>query len=160
MKYMLRLFSWKACLILSLISLISLSVLDFYGLYTDKFYFFKIDNYIFPILSIIHFIYLYVFWFKISERELPDPNMRNVEYALYIIFLVYIFKGIEATSILLSYKDFANHIIPSNFLPVAILIVGLHVLLLLITLISFKQRKELVGSYDFDAINDQIDSWD
>ncbi len=157
---MLRLFSWKACLILSLISLISLSVLDFYGLYTDKFYFFKIDNYIFPILSIIHFIYLYVFWFKISERELPDPNMRNVEYALYIIFLVYIFKGIEATSILLSYKDFANHIIPSNFLPVAILIVGLHVLLLLITLISFKQRKELVGSYDFDAINDQIDSWD
>ena len=147
-------------MILSLISLISLSVLDFYGLYTDKFYFFKIDNYIFPILSIVHFIYLYVFWFKISEHELPDPKMRNVEYALYIIFLVYIFKGIEAISILLSYKDFANHIIPSNFLPVAILIVSLHVLLLLITLISFKQRKELVGSYDFDAINNQIDSWD
>ncbi|SDL29044.1 hypothetical protein SAMN04488514_101291 [Kriegella aquimaris] len=140
-------------------ALLVLSVFSFYGLYTDKFYFFKPDNYIFPLLSIVHFTFLYVLWFKIKENELSDPPMRTLEYSLYIIFLVYLYKFFETTQILISYDEFENHVIPNSFFPIAILIVTLQLLLMALTLMAFKYRKDLVGQYVFDDMNQHVDSW-
>ncbi|MGB5434260.1 MAG: hypothetical protein WBM98_00105 [Maribacter sp.] len=160
MKFILRLFSWKTTLILSLMVLVLLNVFSFYGLFTNKFYFFKFDNYIFPLMTLVHFAFLYAMWFKIKENEIADPQMRNLEYALYVIFWIYIYRLFNSISILTSYSDYHSHVIPSTFLPIGILIMVLYVLLLLLTIIAFKHRKHKIGSYRFNEINDGIDSWE
>lgn len=154
-----RVFSWKLTLLLSLISIVLLNVLSFYGLYTNKFYFFKVDNYIFPILSLVHLVFLYVMWFKIRERELSDVPMRNLEYGLYIVSLVYLFKIIETLITLLSYNDYENHLIPVTFLPIGILMFVLYTMLFGLTFLTYSYRKQFVGTYVFDDRNQHIDTW-
>lgn len=159
MSYLLRLFNWKTCLILSLIVLPVLIVLNFYGLYTDRFYFFKVDNYIFPLLSFVHFLYLYVIWFKIREDEYVDPQMRNVEYGLYAILLVYIFKASDTAYILMNASQFEAYMLPERFQTMGIAVISLQVLLIFLTLLTFTHRKREIGPYNFDNINENIDSW-
>ncbi|MDC6405961.1 MULTISPECIES: hypothetical protein [Maribacter] len=154
-----RVFSWKLTLLLSLISIVLLNVFSFYGLYTNKFYFFKVDNYIFPILSLVHLVFLYVMWFKIRERELSDVPMRNLEYGLYIVSLVYLFKIIETLITLLSYSDYENHLIPVTFLPIGILMFVLYTMLFGLTFLTYSYRKQFVGTYVFDDRNQHIDTW-
>ena len=160
MSSVLRLISWKSLLFLSVVVLIILDVFSFYGLYTNKFYFFKIDNYIFPFLTIGHFIFLYALWFKIKEEEIADLPMRNLEYLLYIIFLVYIFKVFDVLFIILGSSQFEEHVIPETFMPIGILICVLHFLLLGLTLLAFTYRKYLVGGYTFNDINPNVDTWE
>lgn len=152
--------SWNRCMWLSIFTLIALIVLNFYGIYTHKFYLLKPDNYIFLLLAIVHGIYLYVVQFKIREHEPPDPPMRNLEFGLYAILFVYIYKLIDAITILLSYKDYADHIIPKTFIPMGSLIITLYIMLIGLTMLSFKHRKSEVGLYNFEDYNDRIDSWE
>ncbi len=157
MKLILRIFSWKRTLLLTIIVLVLLIIFSFYGLYTNKFYLFKFDNYIFPFLTIIHFTFLYAMNFKIKENEIADPQMRKLEFALYIIFFIYIFRLFDTIFILLTYNDFESHVIPETFIPIGFLIVFLYLMLLFLTLVTFKHRIDLVGPYRFNDINDQID---
>ncbi|MDF4203134.1 hypothetical protein PXD56_09215 [Maribacter sp. SA7] len=153
------LLTWKRTLIVSIVVLFLLNIFSFYGLYTNKFYFFKIENYLFPILSIIHFVFLYVLWFKISENELSDPPMRTLEYALYAVSLVYVYKMVDTMIVLTSYSDFENHLIPSTFLPLGYVMLALYAILLLVTLLAIVYRKEMVGTYIFDDMNQHVDHW-
>ncbi len=146
-------------MILSLIVLPVLIVLNFYGLYTDRFYFFKVDNYIFPLLSLVHFLYLYVIWFKIMEKEYVDPQMRNLEYGLYAILLVYIFKASDTVYVLLNASRFDAYMLPDNFSTMSITVLSLQVLLVVLTLLTFTHRRRQIGPYNFDNINENIDSW-
>ena len=159
MNFIQGVLTWKRTLILSIGVLALLNIFSFYGLYTNKFYFFKIDNYIFPLLSIVHFVFLYVLWFKIKEDELSDPPMRTLEYILYIISLVYVYKLVETITILLSYNDFDNHLIPSTFLPLGYFMLLLYTLLLLVTYLAIAYRKKIVGTYLFDDMNQHVDHW-
>ncbi|MEH6513951.1 hypothetical protein [Maribacter arcticus] len=159
MNFIQGVLTWKRTLILSIGVLALLNIFSFYGLYTNKFYFFKIDNYIFPLLSIVHFVFLYVLWFKIKEDELSDPPMRTLEYVLYIISLVYVYKLVETIIILLSYNDFDNHLIPSTFLPLGYFMLLLYTLLLLVTYLAIAYRKKIVGTYLFDDMNQHVDHW-
>src|SRR5210317_1108217 len=136
MKLLLRIFSWKTTLLLSIIILLTLIVFSFYGLYTNKFYFFKFDNYIFPVLTLVHFVYIYVVWFKINENEIADPQMRKLEFALYVIMLIYIFRFFDTLFVLLSYRDFESHVIPETFIPIGTLIMFFYALLMALTLIT------------------------
>ncbi len=159
MNFIKNILTWKRTLILSVGILALLNIFSFYGLYTNKFYFFKIDNYIFPLLSIVHFIFLYVLWFKIKEDELSDPPMRTLEYLLYIISLVYVYKLVETIIILLSYNSFDNHLIPSTFLPLGYFILLLYISLLIVTYLAIDYRKKIVGTYLFDDMNQHVDHW-
>ncbi|MBT8179751.1 MAG: hypothetical protein HKP60_11590 [Eudoraea sp.] len=159
MSYLLRMINWKTCIILSLIVLPALIVLNFYGLYTDRFYLFKVDNYIFPLLSLVHFLYLYVIWFKISESEYVDPQMRNVEYGLYAILLVYIFKASDTAYVLLNASQFDAYLLPDSFQAMGITVLSLQLLLIFLTLLTFTHRRREIGPYNFDNINENIDSW-
>ncbi|WP_394748765.1 hypothetical protein [Spongiimicrobium salis] len=158
MKFILRHISWKKNLRLSIGILLALVLSSFYGLYTNSFYFFDPLNYIFPILSIVHFVFLYVMWFKITEEEFPDPKMRNIEYALYSILFVYLFKIYTAADTLYEYTEYVDHVVPSTFFPLGIFILILHILLPVLTLLTFKQRKDMVGDYNFEDIH-KIDHW-
>ena len=159
MNFIKGILPWKSTLMVSLAVLLILDIFSFYGLYTNKFYFFKIDNFIFPILTIVHFVFLYVLWFKIKEDELSDPPMRNLEYSLYVILIVYVFKLFDNLFILTSYGEYENHLIPSTFIPLGIFICILHLLLIGLTLLAFSFRKEVVGNYLFDDMNQHVDSW-
>lgn len=152
-------FPWKACLYLSLALLPVLIVLNFYGLYSNQFYLLKVDNYIFPMVSILHFVYLYALWFKIRESEYPDHPLRNVEYGMYAVLIIYLFQLADTGLILNTYSEFQSHIIPETFLPVGVLMFGLQLLLILLTFASFGHRRKQVGEFDFDAINENLDSW-
>ncbi|MEX0275760.1 MAG: hypothetical protein AB3N16_15425, partial [Flavobacteriaceae bacterium] len=161
MKPIMQLFTWQRTILLSIIVLVVLDILSFYGLYTNRFYFLKFDNFIFPILTIAHFVYLYVLWFKIKEGETADVQMRNVEYLLYTILLVYLYKLVHSFMTLMSYTNYEDHVMPSTFLPMGTLILILHVFLMGLTFLAFKHRKELVGGYSYEEMEKQhIDQWE
>lgn len=159
MKSIVQILTLKRSFISSAVILGLLIIFNFYGPYTNKFYFFKMDNYLLPLLTLVHFVFLYVLWFKIKEDELPDPPMRNLEYMLYVVGLIYIYKAIESIYVLSTYGDYENHVMPSVFLPIGILILVLYLLLISLTLLLFKYRKDRVGDYNFDDM-DHIDSWE
>jgi len=104
----------RLTIFLSILILIVLCISGFYGPYTGKFYFFKASSYIVPVLTIVHFIFLYVLWFKIKEEEFTDIPMRNLEYVLYAIFLFYGYKLFESISILSTYKEYEHHLLPEE----------------------------------------------
>ena len=90
---------------------------------------------------------------------MTDPQMRNLEYFLYAIFLVYIYKAFESMYILSTYWDYEFHVLPGAFLPLGVTIMMLYLLLISSTLLLFKYRKDRVGNYKFDDMN-HIDSWE
>lgn len=159
MNLLSNILTWKRNSIIILVILVALITLNFYGIYTNRFYFLKPDNYILPILSIIHFVYLYVVWFKITEKELPDPKMRNLEYALYVLMIVYLFKIYDSATVLASSSDYWEHVIPPTFMPIAILTLAMYILLPLLTLMLFWQRKQHIGVYNFENYNDNLNIW-
>ncbi len=157
MNEILSVFTWKRTLITTSILLVLLSVLSFYGLYTDTFYFFKFDNYIFPTLAIAHLLYLYVLWFKIELKERADIQMRNLEYLIYAFLPIYLYRLYDTVSILTSYKNFEEYVIPSTFFPVGILMIFMYFILIVLTLLSFYYRKALIGGYSIDEMTQPID---
>nr|WP_299382083.1 hypothetical protein [Allomuricauda sp.] len=159
MKFLLNILTWRRNNFLVFIILLALIVSNFYGLYTNRFYFLKPDNYIFPLLSAVHFLYLYVVQFKISEGELPDPKMRNLEYILYVVMIVYLFKIYDTANILTTYTEFESYVMPATFKPIGITTLVLYSLLPILTLVSFWHRKRLIGSYNFENYNDNLNIW-
>lgn len=150
----------KINIILTIVSLVSLILLGFYSMYGNTFVFNRLESYIFPLLTMIHFLYLYVLWFKITEMEYPDMIMKNIEYVLYGVVLVYGYNIYGTFLLLDSQNEFQNHIIPSTFVPMGILIIALQTLLVLLTVWSFIIRRQRVGKYDFDYLNNHIDAWE
>jgi hypothetical protein len=98
-------------------------------------------------------------WFKVKERELSDPPMRNLEFILYFISLVYFFKLGETLYILSTSSAYDNHLIPDTFVPMAVLLTVLYLMLLLLTAVTFSFRRQLVGTYLFDDMNQHVDNW-
>lgn len=158
MKAITRILPWKVTLVFSLLLLPLLIAANFYGLYTDKFYFLKPDNYIFPLLSIFHFVFLYALWFKISENEFADIQMRNIEYALYFVLFIYLFKLLDSVTILVSKNQYTDYIFPENFTTYGIILISSYAFLIVLTLVAFMHRKTKVGNYQFDYIGENIDS--
>jgi hypothetical protein len=159
MKYVSKILPWKTNILITLVILLALNILNFYGVYTNRFYFLKPDNYIFPLLSTVHFLYLYVMWFKIKEDELPDPKMRNIEYALYAIMVVYIFKIYDSVLTLTSFPELVGHVIPPTFKPMATLMLVLYSLLPIFTISLFWYRRNYVGHYNFEDYNNNLNIW-
>lgn len=165
-EYMLRmktfesLLPWKRTIHFSITVLILLTFFNFYGLYTNSFPVLKPENFIFPVVSIVHFIFLYVLWFKIKEDETTDPQMRTIEYLLYVVILLYAVYAVNTVVTLLSFSEFSNHVIPMTFFPVGIFTLLLQLLLLLLSVLAINYRIKMVGNYDFDDLNEHIDSWE
>ena len=147
-------------ILLTFVALVSLIFLSFYSMYGNTFIFNRLENYIFPCVTIIHFLYMYVLWFKITEKEYPDMIMKNIEYVMYGILLVYIYEISESFFILGSQNEFLDHVIPSTFMPMGILTISLQSILVLLTIWSFVIRKQKIGKYDFDYLNNHIDAWE
>ena len=150
----------KIIIVLTIVSLLSLIVLGFYSMYGNTFIFNRFESYIFPFLTMIHFLYLYVLWFKITEMEYPDMIMKNIEYVMYAVLLAYAYNISETFLILGSQNEFHDHVIPRSFVPMGILIISIQTLLVLLTVWSFIIRKRIVGKYDFDYLNNHIDAWE
>jgi len=154
MKHLLHIFSWRSCFVLTICILPLLIFFSFYGLFTNDFYFLKIDNYIFPLLAIVHFMFLHTLWRAGKEGTNENRTIRNFEFVMYGIYLIYLFKFTETIYTLLGYFDYSDLIIPPTFLPMGFTILSLQFLLLVITILTFQHRKILVGTYNFDRIND------
>lgn len=154
-----KILPWKLGLILSLIFLILGIVFNFYGLYTNEFFIFKISNYLVPLLMFIHLVFLYVLWFKIKEDEVADPQMQKLEYALYALVPIYLYKFVSTIMILGGSSQFIDHSLPKSFYPIGIFMILIYLFLILLIFLAIAYRKIHVGGYNFDEIN-HIDSWD
>jgi hypothetical protein len=128
-------------------------------LYSNQFHFNKPGSFIFPLVTLVHFVYIYVLWFKISEGEYPDVVMKSIEYIMYGVLLLYFYEIVETSLLLSSQNKFSDHVIPSTFMPMGILIISLQSLLVLFTVWSFLIRKKIVGKYDVVYLNDHLRSW-
>lgn len=159
MKLLLRLFPLRILLLISAVLLLILNVFSFYRLFNNEFSFVKFDNYIFPTLTILHFIYIYLLLKKSINAEKVDIGLRNIEYSLYFIYMVYIFKFGESIYRITAYTEFKNEIIPETFFPVGITLIALYLILLLFTFLTFIYRKKEIGRYNFDELHDTMDSW-
>ena len=153
MKHLLKLLPWKKCFYLSVLILPMVMIFGFYGLYTNKFYFLKVDNYIFSFLILVHLGFLYTLWKVDRDENAYLSPLRNLEFAMYAILLVYLFKLAETLYILLSYLDYSEQVFPITFLPMGALILLLHTSLIILTLVTFKHRRIRIGSYWFDRID-------
>lgn len=151
--------SWKRYMAFSVGVLLILIVFNFYGLYTNRFYFFKVDNYIFPLLTIVHFSFLQALQIRINSDYEGDVQLRNLEFAMYAILLVYVFKVLDTVYILQSYTDFAAQVMPDTFLPIGTVMLALQLLLVILTALAFVYRRQMIGRYNMDQINDKLDSW-
>lgn len=152
--------SWKFSVLLSVLLLLIVSFSNFYGLLTDKFHFNKASSYFFMLLATVHIIYLYAFWFKLSENEYPDKEMRNLEYGFYAIFAYYVYKMVDIASIVFGYSTYNELILPSHFLPIGIAIILAYLGLCLITLQIFSIRKNKIGNYRTDCYEEEdLDTW-
>jgi hypothetical protein len=96
---------------------------------------------------------------KIKHSQYADASLRNLEYGVYALLLIHLFKGLETLYILLSFNDYDVTLLPDTFLPVGLLSLLLQGILMMVTLIAFWYRKKEVGAFNFDQINENIDSW-
>lgn len=159
MHLLLRLFPLRILLLSSAVLLLILNVFSFYSLFVNKFSFSKFDNYIFPCLTIVHFVYLYTLWTKNKTATTASIFVRNIEYTLYFIYMIYIFKFSESIYRLSAYTEFDKEIIPKPFIPIGIILVLLHFLLLLLTLLSFSYRRNKIGKFNFDELHEPMETW-
>ncbi|MFC4096816.1 hypothetical protein [Euzebyella saccharophila] len=160
MKILETLLPWKRTIYTTIVLIIVLSILNFYGLYTNSFPVLNWENFAFPFFSLIHLLFLYVLWFKIKEYEHTDPQMKITEYLLYAVILLYLFYAFQTLTTLLSSFDFASHVIPNTFWPVGILLFILQISLVALGFMAIHFRKTLVGHYNMDEENQHIDSWE
>lgn len=152
--------SWKYNIGASIVLLIFLIFANFYGLFTDRFYFLKIENYLFPVLTIIHFVYMYVIRFKIVENDYPDVQMRNLEYCFYIVAIYYLYRIIDLGLLLYIYDRTDGLILPATFLPATIGILSAYAILLILSLNLFIIRSKRIGFYQIDYYSEEnLDVW-
>ncbi|MER3317368.1 MAG: hypothetical protein RIB79_03685 [Allomuricauda sp.] len=85
--------------------------------------------------------------------------MRNIEYVLYAIMIVYAFKIYDSTMVLNSINVYGEHVIPASFKPMATLSLVLYSILPILTLYTFWLRKRYVGIYNFENYNDNLNIW-
>ncbi|WP_072992571.1 hypothetical protein [Pseudozobellia thermophila] len=160
MKTFETLLPWKRTIHFSIAIIVLLTFFNFYGLYTNSFPVLKPENFVFPLVSIIHFIFLYVLWFKIREDETTDPQMRTIEYLLYGVIVLYVLYTVNTVVTLFSFTEFSNHVIPATFFPVGIFTLLLQLSLLLLSILAINYRIKMVGNYNFEDLNEHIDSWE
>lgn len=152
--------SWKYNIFASILLLMFLIFANFYGLFTDRFYFLKIENYLFPVLTIIHFVYMYVIRFKIVENDYPDIQMRNLEYCFYVVTVYYLYRIIDLSLLLYIYDKSEDLVIPTSFLPATIAILVAYAVLLALALHLFRIRSKRIGFYQIDYYSEEnLDVW-
>ncbi|MCL5244369.1 hypothetical protein M4I21_01025 [Cellulophaga sp. 20_2_10] len=152
--------SWKASIVISVVLLVLVMFSNFYGLLTDKFHFDRPSSYFFILLATVHIVYLYAFWFKLTENEYPDKEMRNLEYGFYAVVAFYAYKLVDITSIVFGYSTYDNLILSGHFLVVGIAIILGYLFLCLITLYVFSIRKAKIGNYTTDCyVEEDLDTW-
>jgi len=154
-------YSWIYSINASIVLLLILIFANFYGTLTDRFYFNKIENYLFPVLTVVHFIYMYAIKYKIRENEYPDVQMRNLEYFLYVVVGYYIYKVFILAEVLFAYSmSIEDIILPITFLPVTIFTIVGYLSLSLLTFHLMYTRKKEIGSYQIDYFSEEnLDTW-
>ena len=144
---------WRFCKFLTFVSWPLVVGLNFYGLYTHKFYWLKPDNFILPLVSLIHLLYLREVQKRINQNRVADFPLQKLEFAMYGVSLIYAFELLETTYELLNVQTFNKTIIPETFWSEGLGILFVRFTYLVLTAFSFYIRKRILGTFNFDQIN-------
>ncbi|QBA64206.1 hypothetical protein [Muriicola soli] len=90
-----------------------------------------------------------------KTNSITLSSLRTIEFAMYAILPVYLFKMAETLYILTTYLDHSEHIFPTTFVPVGSTILILQALIIFLTFTTFRHRKDRLGPFRYDRINGQ-----
>ena len=144
---------------LSLVLLIAVGTLNFYGMFTDRFYFGQSDGWLFVMLAVVQITYMSFLWRRVESHEVPEWRVKLLEWVMYIVLGVYAFMMITTIIDLQATYELKNHIIADSFYSKSYWLIGLFSLLILVTLRLFFVRKRALGAYKSHSKSEDLDNW-
>ena len=143
----------------SVVLLISLAVLNFYGMYTDRFYFGQSEGWLFVALGAIHITYMTFLWKKMEAYPVPEWRLKLVEWVMYAVIGVYCFMLTTTIIDMQSTHELKNYIIADSFYSKSYWLISLFSILILLSVRLFFLRKKVLGAYKSFSKSEEIDNW-
>jgi hypothetical protein len=144
---------WRICRYLIYISIPLVVCLNFYGLFTHKFYWLKLDNFILPVAVLIHLLYQREVQKRITQTKGVDFSLQKLEFAMYGVVIIYVLEIMETLNAIILSNSYDSKVFPESFWSQALSILSIQILFTGLTVCSFYLRKQILGAYNFDQIS-------
>ena len=134
--------------------LVVLVLFNFYGPFSNRFYFGKLDGYMFLLLVVFQALYLFRLLAKAKNKMISDSQLRYLEYVVYGVLVVYGYKTIDTVLSLNLASEIQPDLLPETFFPLVLLSLALYLLVIILSVLTFTFRKRLLGSFSQETIED------
>lgn len=134
--------------------LVVLVLFNFYGPFSNRFYFGKLDGYMFLLLVAFQALYLFRLLAKTKNEMNSDSQLRYLEYVVYGVLVVYGYKTIDTVLSLNLASEIQPDLLPETFFPLILLSLALYLLVIILSVLTFTFRKRLLGSFSQETIED------
>ena len=134
--------------------LVVLVLFNFYGPFSNRFYFGKLDGYMFLLLVVFQAIYLFRLLAKAKNKMISHSQLRYLEYVVYGVLVVYGYKTIDTVLSLNLASEIQPDLLPETFFPLILLSLALYLLVIILSILTFTLRKRLLGSFGQETIED------
>ncbi|MEL7270709.1 MAG: hypothetical protein AAGL34_14140 [Bacteroidota bacterium] len=134
--------------------LVVLVLFNFYGPFSNRFYFGKLDGYMFLLLVAFQALYLFRLLAKTKNEMNSDSQLRYLEYVVYGVLVVYGYKTIDTVLSLNLASEIQPDLLPETFFPLVLLSLALYLLVIILSVLTFTFRKRLLGSFSQETIED------
>ncbi|MEM8764358.1 MAG: hypothetical protein AAGD88_11130 [Bacteroidota bacterium] len=142
-------------LIWTLLTLLLVLVLfNFYGPFSNRFYFGKLDGYLFLLLVVFQALYLFRLLSKAKNEAVADSQLRYLEYVVYGVLVVYGYKTFDTVLSLNLASEIQHELLPTTFFPLVLLSLALYLMVIILSILTFTFRKRLLGSFSQESIED------
>ncbi|MEO1487064.1 MAG: hypothetical protein AAFU57_15060 [Bacteroidota bacterium] len=142
-------------LIRTLLILLAVLVLfNFYGPFSNRFYFGKLDGYLFLLLAVFQALYLFRLWNKVKHDTAADTQLRYLEYVVYGVLVVYGYKVLDTILSLNLASEIQQELLPTTFFPSMTLSLVVYLGVILLSILIFTFRRRLLGSFNQEKLND------
>ena len=144
---------------ISLLLLVTLGILNFYGMFTANFYFGQVEDWLFIPLGGVHVWYLFHLRTFLKDHPVSKRRIRGLERIIYFILGFYGYMLISTLVDMQSLRHLENYIIADSFFIKTYGQIGFYSLLILVTLRVFFIRKHLYGSIRNQYLSENLQTW-
>ncbi|MEL6975123.1 MAG: hypothetical protein AAGL29_06965 [Bacteroidota bacterium] len=135
--------------------LVVLVLFNFYGPFSNRFYFGKLDGYLFLMLAVFHVLYLFKLLGKAKKEATTDSQLRYMEYVVYGVLVVYGYKTFDTVVSLNLASEIEQELLPKTFFPLVIVSLAFYLLAIILSILTFILRKRILGSFRQETIEDK-----
>ena len=146
-------------MVLTALILICLGLFNFYGMYTDSFFFLKGEGWAFVGLAAIHVFYLSLILHKMRSYRSSDWGLRISEIVMYVVVAAYGYMLAQVIIELQNTELLTGYVIPDSFYTKSYCLIGLFIGLMLLTIRLFFNRKRAFGPFKSVSVKTDLDNW-